>query len=153
MKMQIENQSIDFEDIYYLMVLIRRFEERVNELYMQGLIPSTLHLYIGQEAVAVGVCANLRESDYILSTHRPHGHAIAKGVSIQTMMAELYGKATGCCKGKGGSMHIGDIGAGMFPAIAIFGGNVPIAAGAALAQKMQGTDNVTVCFSGDGASN
>ena len=145
--------KIDYSGMYHRMVLIRRFEERVNELYMKGLIPSTLHLYIGQEAVAVGVCANLNDSDYILSTHRPHGHAIAKGVSIKSIMAELYGKADGCCKGKGGSMHVGDINVGMFPAIAIVGGNVPIAAGAALAQKMQKNNGVTVCFFGDGASN
>jgi pyruvate dehydrogenase E1 component alpha subunit len=143
----------DHFGIYHRMMLIRRFEERVNELYMKGLIPSTLHLYIGQEAVAVGVCANLNDSDYMLSTHRPHGHAIAKGVSIKSIMAELYGKADGCCKGKGGSMHVGDINVGMFPAIAIVGGNVPIAAGAALAQKMQKNGGVTVCFFGDGATN
>ena len=148
-----EGQKTDYLDFYYKLVLIRRFEERVNELYLQGRIPSTLHLYIGQEAVAVGVCAHLRDSDYILSTHRPHGHAIAKGVSVNAIMAELFGKSGGCCKGKGGSMHVGDIKVGMFPAIAIVGGNVPIAAGAALAQKMQKTDNVTVCFSGDGAAN
>lgn len=140
-------------DMLYQMVMIRRFEERVNELYMQGLIPSTLHLYIGQEAVAVGVCANLSDSDYLLSTHRPHGHAIAKGVAIKAIMAELFGKATGCCKGKGGSMHVGDFKVGMFPAIAIVGGNVPIAAGAALAQKMQRNSGVTVSFFGDGAAN
>ena len=146
-------EKIDYSGMYHRMVLIRRFEERVNELYMKGLIPSTLHLYIGQEAVAVGVCANLNDSDYILSTHRPHGHAIAKGVSVKSIMAELYGKADGCCKGKGGSMHVGDINVGMFPAIAIVGGNVPIAAGAALAQKLQKNDGVTVCFFGDGAAN
>ncbi|MDP2964599.1 MAG: thiamine pyrophosphate-dependent dehydrogenase E1 component subunit alpha [Pelolinea sp.] len=146
-------KKTDYLGIYHRMVLIRRFEERVNELYMKGLIPSTLHLYIGQEAVAVGVCANLKDSDYMLSTHRPHGHAIAKGVSIKSIMAELYGKADGCCKGKGGSMHVGDINVGMFPAIAIVGGNVPIAAGAALAQKMQKNGGVTVCFFGDGAAN
>ncbi len=139
--------------MYHTMVLIRRFEERVNELFMQGRIPSTLHLYIGQEAVATGVCANLKNSDYILSTHRPHGHAIAKGVSIKSILAELMGKATGCCKGKGGSMHVGDFKVGMFPAIAIVGGNVPIAAGAALAQKMQKNQGVSVSFSGDGATN
>lgn len=146
-------EKIDYSGMYHRMVLIRRFEERVNELYMKGLIPSTLHLYIGQEAVAIGVCANLNDSDYILSTHRPHGHAIAKGVSVKSIMAELYGKADGCCKGKGGSMHVGDINVGMFPAIAIVGGNVPIAAGAALAQKLQKNDGVTVCFFGDGAAN
>jgi TPP-dependent pyruvate/acetoin dehydrogenase alpha subunit len=145
--------NIDYLGMYHRMVLIRRFEERVNELYMKGLIPSTLHLYIGQEAVAVGVCTNLKDSDYILSTHRPHGHAIAKGVDIKNIMAELYGKAGGCCKGKGGSMHVGDINVGMFPAIAIVGGNVPIAAGAALAQKLLNNNGVTVCFFGDGAAN
>jgi TPP-dependent pyruvate/acetoin dehydrogenase alpha subunit len=139
--------------MYHTMQLIRRFETRVNELYLQGKIPSTLHLYIGQEAVATGACAHLQDSDYLLSTHRPHGHAIAKGVSINSIMAELFGKATGCCKGKGGSMHVGDISVGMFPAIAIVGGNTPIAAGAALAQKMNKTKGVTVCFSGDGAAN
>ena len=143
----------NYNDLLYRMQLIRRFEERVNELYMQGLIPSTLHLYIGQEAVAVGVCTNLSDSDYLLSTHRPHGHAIAKGVEIKSIMAELFGKATGCCQGKGGSMHVGDFNVGMFPAIAIVGGNVPIAAGAALAQKMQKNKGVTVCFFGDGAAN
>lgn len=151
--MEKKEEKIDNLDLYYKLVLIRRFEERVNELYLQGRIPSTLHLYIGQEAIAVGVCAHLTDSDYILSTHRPHGHAIAKGVSINAIMAELFGKSGGCCKGKGGSMHVGDINVGMFPAIAIVGGNVPIAAGAALAQKMQKTDDVTVCFSGDGAAN
>jgi pyruvate dehydrogenase E1 component alpha subunit len=140
-------------EMYHTMVLIRRFEERTNELYMQGRIPSTLHLYIGQEAVATGVCANLNDSDYILSTHRPHGHAIAKGVPIKNIMAELMGKETGVCKGKGGSMHVGDIKVGMFPAIAIVGGNAPIAAGAALAQKMQKNGGVSVSFFGDGATN
>jgi pyruvate dehydrogenase E1 component alpha subunit len=140
-------------DMYRMMVLLRRFEERVNELYLQGRIPSTLHLYIGQEAVAVGVCANLRRDDYAFSTHRPHGHALAKGVSPQTLMAELYAKATGCCGAKGGSMHVGDVSVGMFPAIAIVGANVPIAAGTALAAKLQGRDRVTVCFFGDGAAN
>lgn len=140
-------------DMYHTLNLIRRFETRVNELYLQGKIPSTLHLYIGQEAIATGACAHLKDSDYLLSTHRPHGHAIAKGVLISSIMAELFGKATGCCKGKGGSMHVGDISVGMFPAIAIVGGNTPIAAGAALAQKMLKNKGITVCFSGDGAAN
>ena len=139
--------------MYRTMVLLRRFEERVNELYLQGRIPSTLHLYIGQEAVATGVCANLRPDDYAFSTHRPHGHALAKGVSPQTLLAELYAKATGCCQAKGGSMHVGDMSVGMVPAIAIVGANVPIAAGTALAAKMQGSDRVSVCFFGDGAAN
>jgi len=135
------------------MFLIRRFEETVNELYLEGRIPSTLHLYIGQEAVATGVCANLRPGDYVLSTHRPHGHSLAKGVAPRAIMAELFGKASGCSKGKGGSMHVGDIEKGVLPAIAIVGANVPIAAGLALAAKMQKSGGVTVCFFGEGASN
>ena len=140
-------------EMYRMMVLIRRFEETVNELYMQGKIPSTLHLYIGQEAVATGVIANLRQEDYVLSTHRPHGHALAKGVHPRAIMAELFGKGTGACKGKGGSMHVGDIRVGMPPAIAIVGGNAPLAAGAALAFKLQKKDLVSVSFFGDGAAN
>jgi pyruvate dehydrogenase E1 component alpha subunit len=139
--------------LYRGMVLIRRFEETVNELYLQGRIPSTLHLYIGQEAVATGVCATLNQDDYVLSTHRPHGHALAKGVDPRHIMAELFGKATGTCKGKGGSMHVGDIATGMFPAIAIVAGSVPIAAGAGLAAKMLKNGRVAVSFFGDGATN
>ena len=135
------------------MLTIRRFEERCNQLYMQGRIPSTLHLYIGQEAVAAGVCAHLRPDDYMFSTHRPHGHAIAKGVSPRSIMAELFAKRTGCCQGKGGSMHVGDIRVGMFPAVAIVGANAPLAAGTALAAKWLTGDWVTVCFMGDGALN
>ncbi len=150
---QAEAPSALMLDLYRTMLTIRRFEERCNFLYMQGRIPSTLHLYIGQEAVATGVCANLRPDDYLTSTHRPHGHAIAKGVTLRSIMAELYGKATGCCQGKGGSMHVGDIRVGMFPAIAIVAGGIPIAAGAALALKRLGTDRVAVSFFGDGATN
>ena len=139
--------------MYQTMVLIRRFEETVNELYMQGRIPSTLHLYIGQEAVAAGVCSVLNREDYVLTTHRPHGHSLAKGVDPKAIMAELFGKATGTCKGKGGSMHVGDIRVGVFPAIAIVGGNAPIAAGAALAAKMLKNGRVSVSFFGDGATN
>lgn len=140
-------------EMYRTMLTIRRFEERCNYLFMQGRIPSTLHLYIGQEAVATGVCAHLRPDDYALSTHRPHGHAIAKGVAPRAIMAELFAKRTGCCQGKGGSMHVGDIDAGMVPAIAIVGANIPIAAGMALATKRLGTDRVAVSFFGDGAAN
>lgn len=140
-------------DLYRTMLTIRRFEERCNHLFMQGRIPSTLHLYIGQEAVAAGVCAHLRKDDYVVSTHRPHGHAIAKGVSLRSIMAELHGKMTGCCKGKGGSMHVGDMSVGMLPAIAIVGANIPIAAGLALAAKRLDTDRVAVAFFGDGAAN
>jgi pyruvate dehydrogenase E1 component alpha subunit len=135
------------------MLTIRRFEERCNYLYMQGRIPSTLHLYIGQEAVAVGVCANLLDSDWVASTHRPHGHAIAKGVSLRSIMAELFARETGCCKGKGGSMHVGDMRVGMFPAIAIVGGGIPVATGAALACKRLGNGGVAVSFFGEGATN
>ena len=139
--------------MYRTMVLLRRFEERVNDLYMQGRIPSTLHLYIGQEAVATGVCANLRRDDHVLSTHRPHGHALAKGVTTRSLMAELMGKATGCCKAKGGSMHVGDMQVGMVPAVAIVGGSIPIASGFGLAAKMQKSGAVAVAFFGDGATN
>lgn len=140
-------------EMYRSMRLIRRFEETANDLYMQGKIPSTLHLYIGQEAVAVGISASLNDDDYVLSTHRPHGHALAKGVSPESIMAELFGKATGSCRGKGGSMHVGDMQVGMPPAIAIVGGNTPIAAGAALAFKLQHSQRVSVCYFGDGATN
>jgi len=147
------NRAVPLLDMYRTMLTIRRFEERCNYLYMQGRIPSTLHLYIGQEAVATGVCARLRPDDYLLSTHRPHGHAIAKGVAPRAIMAELFAKSTGCCKAKGGSMHIGDIRVGMFPAIAIVGANIPIAAGVGLAAKRLETDRVAVCFFGEGAAN
>jgi TPP-dependent pyruvate/acetoin dehydrogenase alpha subunit len=140
-------------DLYRTMLTIRRFEERCNDLFMQGRIRSTLHLYIGQEAIAAGVCACLTKTDYALSTHRPHGHAIAKGVAPRDIMAELFAKATGCCKGKGGSMHVGDMRVGMPPAIAIVGGNAPIACGMALAQKRLGNRGVTVSFFGEGAAN
>ncbi len=148
-----DNRPAPLVELYRTMLTIRRFEERCNYLFMQGRIPSTLHLYIGQEAVAAGVCAHLRPDDYMLSTHRPHGHAIAKGVSLKTMMAELYAKVTGCCQAKGGSMHVGDIAVGMFPAIAIVGANIPIAAGVALAAKRLQTDRVAVSFFGEGAAN
>lgn len=140
-------------DLYRQMLLIRRFEEKCNELFLQGRIPSTLHLYVGQEAVAVGFCSLLRANDYITSTHRPHGHAIAKGVSPRAIMAELFAKETGCCRGKGGSMHVGDIRVGMPPAIAIVGAGAPIAAGIGLSAKMRGTDQIVVCFFGDGGAN
>lgn len=139
--------------LYRQMLLIRRFEEKCNELFLQGRIPSTLHLYVGQEAVAVGFCSLLRTDDYITSTHRPHGHAIAKGVSPRAIMAELFAKETGCCRGKGGSMHVGDIRVGMPPAIAIVGAGAPIATGIGLSAKMRGTDQVAVCFFGDGGAN
>lgn len=139
--------------LYRTMLIIRRFEERCNYLFMQGKIPSTLHLYIGQEAVATGVCAHLTAADYVTSTHRPHGHAIAKGVSLRAIMAELYARRTGCCKGKGGSMHVGDPSVGMIPAIAIVGGNIPVTTGLALACKRLHPGRVAVSFMGDGATN
>ena len=139
--------------MYRKMVLIRQFEDRVKFLFLEGIMPGTIHQYQGQEACAVGVCMALHDDDVITSTHRPHGHAIAKGVSMQSMMDELFGKVTGCCKGKGGSMHIGDLSKGMIPAVAIVGGNIPLATGAALAFKMRKEERIAVSFMGDGATN
>lgn len=139
--------------LYTKMLTIRRFEERVGELFAAGKLPGFIHLYLGEEAVATGVCANLRDDDFITSTHRGHGHLIAKGGDLKLMMAELYGRKTGYCKGKGGSMHIADVGLGILGANGIVGGGPPIAAGAAFSAQYRGTDQVTVCFFGDGASN
>ena len=141
------------EALYRKVALIRRFEDRVYRLFLEGEIPGTLHQYQGQEAVAAGVCSTLRIDDWITSTHRPHGHALAKGVSTREAMAELYGKATGCCGGTGGSMHLGDPKVGMLPAIAIVGGGNTIVTGLGLAMKLRKTDQVAVCFFGDGATN
>ena len=120
---------------YERMVLIRKFEETIRELFAAGKLPGFVHLYAGEEAVAVGVCANLRDDDFVTSTHRGHGHCIAKCVEVRGMMAELYGKATGLCKGKGGSMHIADLDLGMMGANGIVGGGPPLICGAALALK------------------
>ncbi|MFQ5878888.1 MAG: thiamine pyrophosphate-dependent dehydrogenase E1 component subunit alpha [Dehalococcoidia bacterium] len=139
--------------MYERMVLIRSFEERFRRLTMAGRLQGAGHLYAGQEAVAVGVCAHLREVDYIASTHRGHGHCIAKGVAPRHMMAELYGRATGTNKGKGGSMHITDVSKGMLGVNPIVGGGIPHAVGAALSAKVQGSDQVAVAFFGDGAAN
>jgi acetoin:2,6-dichlorophenolindophenol oxidoreductase subunit alpha len=139
--------------LYETMVRIRLFEERIQDLYARGLVPGLAHLYVGQEAVAAGVCANLRADDFITSTHRGHGHVIAKGAELKYMMAELFGKETGYCKGKGGSMHIADVDIGILGANGIAGGGIPIAVGAALSSKMRRTDQVTACFFGDGSSN
>ena len=136
---------------YQQMLTIRLFEEEVNELYKSRLMPGLAHLYIGEEAVAVGVCEALRRDDYITSTHRGHGHCLAKGAAVDRMFAELLGKAPGYCRGKGGSMHIADPEAGNLGANAIVGGSAGIATGAALSAKMRGTDQVSVCFFGDGA--
>ncbi len=140
-------------EMYRTMLEIREFEERIRYLFLEGKMPGTVHQYIGQEACAVGVCSALQHDDVIASTHRPHGHAIARGISMQAIAAELYGGTTGCCKGKGGSMHVGDLEQGMLPAIAIVGGNIPITAGMALAFKLRGEQRVAVSFFGDGASN
>lgn len=139
--------------IYKSMLSIRLFEERVRYLFLEGIMPGTIHQYDGQEACAVGICSALQEGDLITSTHRPHGHAIAKGLSFKELMAELFGRSTGCCAGKGGSMHIGNMDKGMLPAIAIVGGSLPIAAGLALAFKLQNRAKVVAAFFGDGASN
>jgi len=140
-------------EMYKRMLKIRRFEERVRYLFLEGIMPGTIHQYDGQEACAVGVCSALADGDVIASTHRPHGHAIAKGLTYKEMMAELFGKTTGCCKGKGGSMHLGNMDKGMLPAIAIVGGNLPIVTGMGLAFKLRSKKNVAVSFFGDGASN
>ena len=139
--------------IYRHCVRIRRFEEKVARLFKQGLLPGFVHLYIGEEAVAAGVGAALRGDDHIVSTHRGHGHVIAKGGDLNRMMAELFGKAAGYCKGKGGSMHIADFSIGMLGACGIVGGGIPIALGAALSSATRGTDQVAATFFGDGAAN
>ena len=139
--------------LYRVMLTIRRFEERVVVDYQSGAIPGIVHSYIGQEAVATGVCTNLRRDDRIISNHRGHGHCIAKGADINKMMAEIYGRKTGYCKGKGGSMHIADFSIGMLGANGIVAAGLPIAAGAALAAKLEGGDKVVVVFFGDGATN
>lgn len=139
--------------MYRKMLEIRRFEEKVWHLFGRNLIPGTLHLYIGEEAVAVGVCANLKIDDYITSTHRGHGHCIAKGADLKKTMAEILGKKTGYCKGKGGSMHVADAALGNLGATAVVGSAIPIAVGAALSCQLRGTKQVVACFFGDGASN
>ena len=137
--------------MYRRMLMIRLFEEQVNDLYTRALMPGLAHLYIGEEAVAVGVCEALRQNDYITSTHRGHGHCLAKGASLDRMFAELLGKEAGYCKGKGGSMHIADPDTGNLGANAIVGGSSGIATGAAFSAKRLKTDQVSVCFFGDGA--
>jgi pyruvate dehydrogenase E1 component alpha subunit len=138
--------------MYERMQLIRTFENRVKLEFGKGKIPGFVHLYAGEEAVAVGICANLTDADYMTSTHRGHGHCVAKGVDPRGMMAELFGKATGTCKGKGGSMHIADMDKGMLGANGIVGGGPPLACGSGLTAKINKTDQVTICFFGDGAA-
>ena len=140
-------------DMLKTMTKIRIFEERVVELFAANKLPGFIHLYIGEEAVATGVCAALHKTDYITSTHRGHGHIISKGGDLKLMMAELYGKKTGYCKGKGGSMHIADLDLGILGANGIVGGGIPQATGAALAAQYQGKDFVAASFFGDGAAN
>ncbi len=140
-------------DMYRTIVRIRTFEERVAKEFAAGNLPGIVHLYLGEEATATGACANLRRDDYITSTHRGHGHLIAKGGKTDRMMAELYGKKTGYCKGKGGCMHIADLDIGILGANGLVGAGIPIAGGAALSAQIRGTDQVTICFFGDGASN
>ena len=135
------------------MLRIRRFEEAIWDVYTSGLMHGLAHLYIGEEAVAVGVCTALRDDDYITSTHRGHGHCVAKGGKLDEMMAEVMGRVTGICRGKGGSMHIADMSVGILGANGIVGGGFGIATGAALSAKLRKTDQVAVCFFGDGASN
>ena len=139
--------------MYERMVQIRKYEERIYYLFLEGAMPGTIHQSHGQEACAVGMLWDLAPDDFMTSTHRPAGHALAKGVSLRSMMCEMFAKSNGCCKAKGGAMHIGDISVGAIPAIAIVAGGMPVAVGAALSCKMRRTKNVTVCFLGDGATN
>ncbi|MBI3030539.1 MAG: thiamine pyrophosphate-dependent dehydrogenase E1 component subunit alpha [Candidatus Rokubacteria bacterium] len=140
-------------EMYAAMLRVRLFEERARELYAGGRIPGFIHLSVGQEAVAVGVCAALRRDDYLLSTHRGHGHLIAKGGSLRSLMAELYGKATGCCRGKGGSMHIADASVGYLGANGVLTAGCVLAPGVGLSIQMRKTDQVVVAVFGDGAAN
>ncbi|HSO12042.1 MAG TPA: thiamine pyrophosphate-dependent dehydrogenase E1 component subunit alpha [Anaerolineales bacterium] len=147
-------EAVDVEQwlhVYEQMVKIREFEEKANELYMKAIMPGLTHLYSGQEAVAVGVCEALTREDYITSTHRGHGHCLAKGAAVDLMFAELLGKEAGYCRGKGGSMHIADPESGNLGANAIVGGSAGIATGAALSAKKRGSNQVAVCFFGEGA--
>ena len=139
--------------LWRTMATIRSFEERVAREFKTGQVPGFVHMYIGQEGVAAGVCANLTDADYITSTHRGHGHAVAKGCDLGAMMAEIYGRETGLCKGRGGSMHVADFSRGMVGANAIVGGGIALATGAALSAQVRGTDQVAVSFFGDGAAN
>lgn len=140
------------KSFYQTMQTIRIFEDRIVDLYARGQVPGLAHLYIGEEAVATGVCGALNEDDYITSTHRGHGHVIAKGAQLDPMMAELFGKKTGYCKGKGGSMHIADMDKGILGANGIAGGGLPIAIGAGWSAKWRKTSQVTACFFGDDSS-
>lgn len=146
-------EKADLHGMLRTMLAIRAFELKVAELFAAGKIPGSVHLYVGEEAVAAGICACLREDDYITSTHRGHGHLIAKGGDLKRMMAEIFGRKTGYCKGKGGSMHIADLDLGILGANGIVGGGITIAVGAALSAQYRGSGQAVVCFFGDGASN
>ena len=148
-----ELTSADLLNAYRVMKTIREFEERVHVEFAAGEIPGFVHLYAGEEACAAGVCAHLSEQDYIASTHRGHGHCIAKGVDVHGMMAELFGRSTGLCGGKGGSMHVADLELGMMGANGIVGGGPPLASGAALAAKRLGQGNIAVAFVGEPGDN
>ena len=139
--------------LYRTMLTIRLFEHRVSREFRTGEIPGFVHMYVGEEAVAAGVCANLDDDDYITSTHRGHGHCIAKGCDLNRMMAEIYGREDGLCRGRGGSMHIADFSRGMLGANAIVGGGIALATGAGLASSIRGGTQVSVAFFGDGAAN
>jgi TPP-dependent pyruvate/acetoin dehydrogenase alpha subunit len=149
--MDLENHLL--REMYYRMRRIRRFEETAEELYKRGIVVGLLHLYLGEEAVATGVCLALRDDDYITSTHRGHGHLIAKGGDVNRLLAELCGRVTGYCRGKGGSMHAADLSLGILGANGIVGGGFGIATGAALSAKKRNSGQVSVCFFGDGAAN
>ena len=151
--------TADFNDMetnreaYRKLFLIRAFEEKLEALFAKGKIPGFVHTYIGQEAIAVGVCANLRTDDYVTSTHRGHGHAIAKGIDLNGLMAEVFGKVTGICKGRGGSMHVADFSKGILGANGIVAAGTVIAAGAGLSIQTRQEDQVVICFFGDGGIN
>jgi acetoin:2,6-dichlorophenolindophenol oxidoreductase subunit alpha len=138
---------------YRVMRTIREFEERLHREFATGEIPGFVHLYAGEEAIAAGICAHLGPNDYVASTHRGHGHAIAKGCDVKAMMAEIYGKTSGLCRGKGGSMHIADMSKGMLGANGIVGGGPPLVCGVGLTARVRKTDQVAVSFTGDGGSN
>jgi pyruvate dehydrogenase E1 component alpha subunit len=155
MTMDLERKvsEAQFLNLYRKLSMIRRFEEKVDELFRQGRIKGAIHVSVGEEAVAVGVAEALKEKDLVMATHRGHGHCIAKGGDISRMMAELFGRSTGYCRGKGGSMHIIDVKKGMLGAVGIVGAGLPIATGVGVAIKMQKTGQVCACLFGDGASN
>lgn len=151
--MQTKISSEKILKMYEQMFLCRKYEEKIYYLFLEGSMPGTIHQALGQEATAVGMLFDLSNEDYMTSTHRPANHCLAKGVSVESMMAEMFAKAEGCCRGKGGAMHTGDMAVGAVPAIAIVGGGCPIAVGIGLSCKMRNTKNVVVCFMGDGATN